>query len=249
MLRAGNDIKLYSGVWTSCVCTGDEWGWESKGGGLGAVPRAGDKSEGPWMEASRGSGRQVPRGQVKGVPAVPAQVTWACLGSLTHGCSSTSQSCHSLPVHMTKGARACVPFWAPLAFPVAQSCGISNVGGMGWSGTLAAPPHPSARHTASAASLFQNAPHVGSQDCLIRTSTVPLQRLLPFTRRTLSCFPASARHQLKPLQVWILPMPGLGCGRAAARGPTADPLGDFGQYPDSGPQPFSLQNGPVVIHP
>lgn len=184
-----------------------------------------------------------------GRSAVPAQVTWAGLWLPMHGCSTTSQSCHSAPPQRIAGARACVTFRAPLAFPKAQFRGSSGVGG-GWTGDPAAPPQPSARHTASAAWRFQNASHTGCQDCPRRTSTVPLQRLLPFTRRTPSCSPGRTRHQLRPGQVRTRQMLGMGWARVAVRGPTNDLLVTLDNtLPDSGPQPFSLQSGAGLVHP
>lgn len=163
-------------------------------------------------------GGQGSSGQRQGVPTVPSQVTWAGLWSRLHGSSPTSQSCHSSPLHRMKGIRACVAFWALLAFPAAQSCGSSSVGEVRWTGTFAAPPQPSTLHTTSAAWRSHNAPHVGSQDCLIQTSTVPLQWLLPFTRRTPRCSPGSARLQLKPLRIRTLLMPEWG-GAGGCQGP------------------------------
>lgn len=121
-----------------------------------------------------------------GWSVVPAQVTWAGLPPLVHACSTTSQSRQSGLLHRMAGARARVAFGFPLAFPTAQSGGSSGLGGAGEAGTPSAGPQPSARHTAWAAEKSQNAPHRGSQDCPSRTSTIPLQRLLPFTRRTRS---------------------------------------------------------------
>lgn len=144
-----------------------------------------------------------------GRSAVPAQVTWAGLWLPMHGCSATTQSCHSPPLQRMAGARACVAFRALLALPKAQLSGSSGVGG-GWTGDPAAPPQSSARHTASAAWWFQRASHTGCQDRPRRTSTVPLQRLLPFTRRTPRCSPGSTRHQLRPGQVRTRRMPGMG---------------------------------------
>lgn len=116
-------------------------------------------------------------------------MTWAGGPSGSHGCRSTLQSCHSLLLHRTMGARAHVTFGVPLAFPRARSGG----GGVGWSGPHSAPPQPSARHAASEALWSQGAPHGSSQDPPARTSTVPLQRSLPFTRRTSSRCPVSTR--------------------------------------------------------
>lgn len=158
------------------------------------MARAGDQVCGAVAEGlgAGAAGAQVVRAEQS---ALPAQVSSTGLQLLLHACSTTSQSRHSAPVHWTAGARACVEFAAPLAFPAPGPGGSSAVGGARWPAGPA-PPQPSARHRASAARPSQSAPHAGSQDCPSRTSTVPLQRLLPFTRRTPSCSPGSGRCEL-----------------------------------------------------
>jgi hypothetical protein len=128
---------------------------------------------------------------------LPAQVTCAGLSSLLHTCSTTSQRCQSAPLHRMAGASGRVVFGVPLLFPAMGPGGSSGVGGPGWA-VVPAEPQPSARHTASAAWRSQRAPQGRSQDAVSRTSTVPLQRLLPFTRRTPSRSPGRVRGELRP---------------------------------------------------
>lgn len=145
-------------------------------------------SQGQWLKAW-GVGQM---GACGGGALVPAQMTRASLPSLRHACSTTSQSCHSVPLHRRAGAPARVALAAALVFPAAGGGGSFGVGRESRV-DASAPPQSSARHTASAARLSQSAQHAGSQDALSRTSTVPLQLLLPFVRRTGSRCPGSVR--------------------------------------------------------
>lgn len=135
---------------------------------------------------------------------VPSQVSWASHPlSLRHCRSTTLQSCHSGPLHQTAGPRAHVAFGDLLVFPAGGPGDSSRGGRSPWATVPAAPPQSSARHTASEALLSQCMLHTGCQDVPSRTSTAPLQRLLPFTRRTRSGSPGSVRCKTGPLSVQL----------------------------------------------